>query len=185
MATLAGNFINASPIGDLTIFFLALDARVVFNNKGSLRELPLRKLYKGYKQLDKKPEEYVEKIWFTIPARKQFFNFEKVSKRTHLDIASVNTAISIQMNGEEIAEAGISAGGVAPIPLYLEKTSRFLKGKKISAELIAETIALAKTEIAPISDARGSREYKTLLLGQLIKAHFMASPGPSNGGEAL
>ena len=51
-----------------------------------------------------------------------------------------------------------------------------------------ETIEVAKTEIAPISDARGTKEYKTFLLGQLIKAHFeeirKASPSPSDGGEA-
>jgi len=180
MATIAGNFINASPIGDFTIFFLALDAQVVLNdlsasssNGEGLRVLPLKKLYKGYKQLDKKPEEQLEQLWFELPAKNSFFNFEKVSKRTHLDIASVNSAICITMNAGVIENAGVSAGGVGPVPMYLQKTSDFLKGKKISGETIEATIETAWSEISPISDARGSKEYKTLLLGQLIKAHFM------------
>ncbi len=174
MATIGGNIINASPIGDFTIFFLALDAQLVLSNEKTKREISLRKLYKGYKTLDKTPEEKIEQIWFEIPGKNSHFNFEKVSKRTHLDIASVNSAISITANRTEITKAGISAGGVSPIPMYLQKTSEFLNGKKVSEETIQGAIDVMKTEISPISDARGSKEYKTLLLGQLIKAHFIS-----------
>jgi xanthine dehydrogenase small subunit len=174
MATIGGNFINASPIGDFTIFFLALNAQLVLSDGQTKRELSLRKLYKGYKQLDKRPEEFIDKIWFQLPGENALFHFEKVSKRTHLDIASVNSAISITMNGVRIANAGVSAGGVAPVPMYLQKTSEFLEGKKISEEIVHEAIEIAQTEISPISDARGTKEYKRLLLGQLIKAHFIS-----------
>ena len=173
MATIGGNFINASPIGDFTIFFLALDAQLALDDGKIKREFPLRKLYKGYKQLDKKPEEIISSISFELPDANTYFNFEKVSKRTHLDIASVNSAIYLQMKGDVIESAGLSAGGVGPVPMYLQKTSDFLKGKKITDDLIASAIELMKTEILPISDARGSKEYKALLLEQLIKAHMM------------
>jgi xanthine dehydrogenase small subunit len=176
MATIAGNFINASPIGDFTIMFLALDAQLLLSDGTATRELPLRKLYKGYKTLDKKPEEHIEQIWFELPDKNSFFHFEKVSKRTHLDIASVNSAIYLQLNDEVIEIAGISAGGVGPVPMYLQKTSEFLTGKRISEELIKDAIAIMQTEISPISDARGTKEYKTLLLGQLIKAHALCLP---------
>ena len=177
MATIAGNFVNASPIGDLTIFFLALDAQIdlapnLSPEDRGFRTVPLKKFYKGYKQLDKQPGEIISKIWFEIPEKNSFFNFEKVSKRTHLDIASVNSAILITMNGNEIVKARLSAGGVGPVPMYLQKTSEFLIGKKINEETINTAIGVMNKEISPISDARGSREYKTLLLGQLIKAHF-------------
>jgi xanthine dehydrogenase small subunit len=173
MATIAGNFVNASPIGDLTIFFLALDAKLILNDGEAKREIPLRAFYKGYKTLDKKPGEQVAQIWFELPDKKTIFHFEKVSKRTHLDIASVNSAIRITMNGDRVEAAGISAGGVGPVPMYLQKTSEFLKGKEINEGLIHEVIEIAQTEISPISDARGTKEYKRLLLGQLIKAHFI------------
>ena len=173
MATIAGNFVNASPIGDFTIFFLALDAEIVLSDGKKKRELPLRKLYKGYKTLDKKPEEYIEAISFELPGKNDLFHFEKVSKRTHLDIASVNTAICLRMNSDKIAHAGISAGGVGPVPLYLEKTAAFLKGKTVTEDMVRQAIEIVNTEISPISDARGTKEYKALLLGQLIKAHFI------------
>lgn len=173
MATIAGNFINASPIGDFSIFFLALNAQVILSDGETTRELSLRKLYKGYKQLDKTPGEFIEKIWFELPAGNSLFNFEKVSKRTHLDIASVNTAISITVNEKTIVDAAISAGGVAPVPIYLERTSGFLKNKTLSEEIVYDALEMVQTEISPISDARGTKEYKRLLLGQLIKAHFI------------
>jgi xanthine dehydrogenase small subunit len=175
MATLAGNFVNASPIGDMTAWFLALDAAIVFNNE---REIPLRELYLGYKKLAKRDDEFITKIRF----RKGFshFNFEKVSKRTFLDIASVNTAISLRSEPSaaaggltKIIEAHISAGGVAPVPLYLKKTSEFLRDKEISEETISEAGKILQTEISPISDVRGAADYKRLLLGQLFKAHFV------------
>jgi len=177
MATIGGNIINASPIGDFTIFFLALDAQLVLSDGETKREIPLRKLYKGYKTLDKKPEEHIEQIWFELPDKNTYFHFEKVSKRTHLDIASVNSAISITINRNEITKAGISAGGVGPVPMFLQKTSEFLNGKTLrqaqDEKTIQEAIEVMKTEISPISDARGTKEYKTLLLGQLIKAHLL------------
>jgi xanthine dehydrogenase small subunit len=173
MATIAGNFANASPIGDLTIFFLALDARIILNNTGVTRELALKDFYKGYKQLDKHPGEYIERIWFPLPAKNTTFNFEKVSKRTNLDIASVNSALTITTDGNVITAAGLSAGGVGPVPMYLRKSVDFMTGKKITEALVAEVITIVDTEISPISDARGTAAYKRLLLGQLIKAHFI------------
>jgi len=156
MATVAGNFTNASPIGDLTIFFLALNATLQLNDGKQSRQIQLNQFYKGYKSLDKSPEEFIEKIFFELPGEKDLFNFEKVCKRTYLDIASVNTAIYLKMKENEIVAAGMSAGGVGPIPTYLFKSSEWLVGKRVSATMIAELIAVAQAEIKPISDVRGT-----------------------------
>ena len=173
MATIAGNIINASPIGDFSIFLLALDAQLILSNGKTKRNIPLRKLYKGYKVLDKTPDEYIEKILFRLPDQDCLFNFEKVSKRTHLDIASVNSAVFLKMKNDTIIEAGISAGGVAAIPAYLVDSSKFLTGKKVNKSLVEDLLFIIQKEISPISDARGTSEYKRLLLQQLVKAHFI------------
>jgi xanthine dehydrogenase small subunit len=226
MATLAGNFINASPIGDMTVWFLALDADIIFNNG---REMPLRKLYIDYKKLAKTDTEFISTIRFQKPGGDFYFNFEKVCKRTYLDIASVNTAISLTVEstpgpgwvppalakdeggrmkdeGERmkdeasdldssfilppssfnevehrITSAHIAAGGVAPIPLYLKDTSEFLRGQIVSAETIADADEIMQAEISPISDVRGSADYKRMLLRQLFRAHFVEMfDGPRN-----
>ncbi len=172
MGTVAGNFVNASPIGDLTVFFLALDSTITLKGT-SERSLKLRDLYKGYKQLDKSPDEIVTSVRFPLPGKNTRFHFEKVSKRTYLDIASVNSAIRLEMDDDTIREAHVSTGGVAPIPKYLSNTSAFLAGKPANKETVRAAINVMNEEVAPISDARGAADYKRLLLRQLFFAHFL------------
>ncbi|OUJ74629.1 FAD binding domain-containing protein [Hymenobacter crusticola] len=185
MATVAGNFVNASPIGDLTIMSLALNAQLVLSDGNTTREVPLREFYQGYKQLAKTPQENITAIWFELPDARTTFNFEKVSKRTHLDIASVNSACRLTVTNGFITAASLSAGGVGPTPRLLPKASAFLVGKEVSEALIQETAELAQTEISPISDARGTETYKRLLLSQLLKAHFLALFPQLNAAELL
>lgn len=173
MATIAGNFINASPIGDMSIFFLALDASVTLSNNGEERTLKLNELYKGYKQLNRQAGEFIKQLSFTIPAENSLFNFEKVTKRTHLDIASVNSACQLIVKGDVIEHIYLSAGGVAPFPKYLTATCQFLTGKRLHEETLQQAIDIVQSEVAPISDARGSEAYKRLLLRQLFLAHFV------------
>jgi xanthine dehydrogenase small subunit len=212
MATLAGNFVNASPIGDMTVWFLALDAEIDLcssphASEGVTRSLLLKNLYLGYKTLAKDDDEIITAIRFRKPGADFYFNFEKVCKRTYLDIATVNTAISLRIESapgpdwtppalssppyeggvaaasadgvgltkveHTITEAHVSAGGVAPIPLYLKETSAFLSGKRINTETIAAANQIMQQEISPISDVRGTADYKRLLLRQLFRAHFV------------
>lgn len=172
-ATPGGNIVNASPIGDLAILFLALDAAVGLRNGDRRRELPLKDFFKGYKELDKAPNELVEWVRFPVPAKNALFNFEKVSRRTHLDIASVNSAMLLELQGDVIRKVHLSAGGVAPVPLYLSGTVEFLRGKSLDARVMGDAAAAAQSEISPISDTRGSADYKRLLLRQLVFAHFI------------
>ena len=173
MATIAGNIVNASPIGDMTIILLALNADVTIAGGGPSRAMPLRDLFLGYKKLDMAPEEYLRNISFEYDSAKALFSFEKVSRRTHLDIASVNSAIQLCMEGDLIAVCHLSAGGVSPVPLYLKKTSAFLRGRDVSSASLLQANEVLQQEISPISDARGSADYKRLLLRQLLFAHFL------------
>jgi xanthine dehydrogenase small subunit len=172
-ATLGGNLINASPIGDLAVFFLALDAKLTLLSGSRKRTVPLQHFFQGYKQIDLKPCERLLAIRFNIPTQVDRFSYEKVSKRTHLDIASVNSAMLIQEQAGKITTVQLSAGGVAPFPLYLTKTCAYLLGQTVCLETVKKAADIAQSEIAPISDIRGSAQYKRLLLQQLLYAHFL------------
>ncbi len=171
-ATIAGNIVNASPIGDMTNILLALNANLKLSNGKSTRHVPIRKFYKGYKTLNKADDEIIISVSIKIPFENYLFNFEKVSRRTYLDIASVNSTFFAILKDNRFEDVSISAGGVAPIPHFLEMTSDFLKGKSVELDLILKSLEIAAGEISPISDARGSAEYKSFLLRQLILAHF-------------
>lgn len=172
IATIAGNLVNASPIGDLSVFLLVLDTILILNDNGKRREVALKDFFKGYKMIDKTPTEMIEKIKFKLPSNDTFFNFEKVCKRTYLDIASVNCAISLKISNNCIEKAAVAVGGVAPIPLFLKETAAFLIGQKAATETSIEANNILQKEIAPISDVRGSADYKRLLARQLFLAHF-------------
>ena len=173
MASLGGNLVNASPIGDMTIFFLALNSDItITNNHSEERQLPLKDFYKGYKTYDLKEDELLKAITFKLPKEQSYFNFEKVCKRTHLDIASVNSAIHISIENTTIVEAHVSIGGVAAIPKYLHKTSEYLAKKPLTPETVQKANEILQNEISPISDVRGTNTYKKLLARQLFFAHF-------------
>ena len=174
MATVAGNLVNASPISDMAVFLLALNGAAVLNAQGTRRRLLLKDFYKGYKKLDLRPGEMLEAVEFTVPEHNRLFNFEKVGKRTHLDIAGVNSAMALEVQAGRIVGAGVSAGGVAPIPVYLKATSDFLINKTIDAHTVQGAAETALQEIAPIGDVRGSVAYRRLLVRQLIYAHFFS-----------
>ncbi len=173
IATIAGNLVNASPIGDLSVFLLVLDTVLILNNHGKRREVALKDFFKGYKIIDKTPTEMIEKIKFKLPSKGTLFNFEKVCKRTYLDIASVNGAISLKIKDNLIEKAAVAIGGVAPIPLFLKETSAFLIGQKLHTQTALAANNILQKEIAPISDVRGSTDYKRLLARQLFIAHFI------------
>jgi xanthine dehydrogenase small subunit len=173
ISTVAGNFVNASPIGDFTVFFLALNAKITLTENDNNRTIFLKDFYKGYKDLDKTADEIVSAISFEIPRETSQFNLEKVSKRIHLDIATVNTAAKIDVVNGTISEAHIAAGGVGPIPMYLRKTGAFLTGKTLNSANIKAANEVLQSEISPISDVRGTADYKRLLLRQLFFAHFI------------
>ena len=171
-ATLGGNIINASPIADLTIMLLALEAELVLQDGESRRTVPLRSFYRGYKEMDRAPKELLAQIMIPTSDGGSQFHFEKVSKRKYLDIASVNCALRIDLAAGEVRQVGLAMGGVAPIPLFMEQTTQYLLGRPISTDTVQGAIDVAQDEVSPISDIRGSAEYKRLLVRQLLIAQF-------------
>ena len=177
-ATVGGNLVNASPIGDVTVLMLALDAKVRCRQTAAgtaqERELPLCRLYRGYKDLDLAPGELVSHVLLDIPSTvRAKVDFQKVSKRKCLDIATVNSACRIEARDGRIEQLGLAVGGVAPIPLYLEHVSKAAMGKPLDDQTLREILNGTQEAIAPIDDVRGSADYKRSLCRRLQMAHFL------------
>jgi xanthine dehydrogenase small subunit len=170
-ATLAGNIANASPIADMTSILIALGAELALaDGSGKQRRLPLADAFIGYKKLAFSEGERIASI--RLKAEPVRLSFEKVAKRAHLDIASVNSAIAIRENSDgSIRDARLSFGGVGPTPLCIASASKLLCGQKISAALVIRLAEAAVEQAKPISDVRGSAEYRTRLVYRLVLAH--------------
>jgi len=185
-ATVGGNLVNASPIGDMSILLLALDAELLLRHHGRERRLPLKDFFLGYKKLALAEGEMLVAVEFQLP--KGGFHFEKVAHRDHLDIASVNCALVLELEDRVVRRLRLSAGGVAPIPLRLSKVEETLIGLELYASRAVAAASLAAASVEPLDDVRGSARYKRLLLRQLVLASFLAlAPhlDPAEVGEFL
>jgi xanthine dehydrogenase small subunit len=171
-ASIAGNVCNGSPIADITCLLMALNAELHLSRQGRLRTVALKDFYLGYKKMNRADDEHVVAIAFPEVKVGERVNWEKVSKRAWLDIASVNAAARIGVTDGVFSSASLALGGVAATPLYLKAASAYLVGRPLSAKTVVDCVATAMDEFSPISDVRGSADYKALLARQLLLAHF-------------
>ena len=137
MATVGGNIANGSPIGDVSVMLMGLDATLVLSNKGIKREVKLRDFFVGYKKVAKDAEELVECVYFDKPNESTRFSFEKISKRIHLDMATVNSSMRVVLEEGVIQKASFAVGGLGPTIRYLDKTADYLVGKGIPADKVS------------------------------------------------
>lgn len=153
-ATCIGNIVNASPLADSATPLLALDAIVVIEGTKGRREVKLEDFIVFVRKTVLEKEEIV--IGIKVPYNESIRGcFFKNSRRKEVDLSTVCGTV-LKCN----EEYRIAFGSVAPTPIRLKKTEEFLKGKKISEEILNEASEMAKTEVSPIDDVRASKEYR-------------------------
>lgn len=172
--TLAGNIANGSPIGDAMPALFVLGAQIeLAGSGGASRRVDINDFYTGYKTNVMRPDELIARIHVPLPVPGDLFKLYKVSKRHDLDISSFMAAFHATLRGDVIERIRIAYGGVGPIILRLPKTEAFLTGQPLNEETMAAAGELARTEITPISDVRGSADFR-LQLGENIVRRFQA-----------
>jgi xanthine dehydrogenase small subunit len=172
-ATIAGNIVNASPIGDLSIMFLALGAKLHIRSGEKVRERELDGFFQGYKKYDLAQGEVIEELAIHLPGKESRFAFDKVAMRRYLDIAACNAALRLDYDGKTMTNVRIAAGGVAPVPLLLKQAAAVAEGKAPGAAMVRECAAAALAEVTPIDDVRGSAAYKKTVLRQILFGLFL------------
>ena len=165
--TLVGNIANGSPIGD-TLPYLFVAGAVLELNNGA-RTVPIDRFYLGYRKFDLQPDEIITRVRIGIV--RDTLKLYKVSRRKDLDISAFTAAIRLAMTGDRIDRAGIAYGGVAPTVIRLPRTEAFLTGKSATLETFEHAGRIARDEIKPISDVRGSADYR-LQLAENIMSKF-------------
>jgi xanthine dehydrogenase molybdopterin binding subunit/xanthine dehydrogenase small subunit len=178
-ATMGGNLVTASPIGDSAPVLLALDARVVLASAKGERVLPIEEFFVAYRKTALQPDEILKSI--VIPrvvdlarSRRKFY---KVSKRREMDISTVAACFSVQFDKSNlISNARLAFGGVAARPARAKKTESALTGKKWNEATLREAIPILEAEFKPISDVRGSANYRQRLIVDLLRKFFDDDP---------
>ncbi|MGZ8832099.1 MAG: xanthine dehydrogenase small subunit [Thermoanaerobaculia bacterium] len=170
--TLAGNIANASPIADTLPFLYVTDARLELTGRNGVRTMPIASFYRGYKSLDLAADEIITRIIIPLPGRGETLRLYKVSKRSHLDISSFTAAMLMRRAGDRIDSIRIAYGGVGPLILRLPRTESFLTGKSFSLGTMEDAGAVAREEITPISDVRGSRDFRLQLAENVLRKFY-------------
>ena len=177
-ATLAGNIVTASPIGDMPPILLALDADVVLQNARGSRTVPVAEFFAGYRKSVIAPDEVVR--WVVIPRNTRVsdrgtrrMDSYKVSKRRELDISITAAAFVVDTDESGIVtHARLAFGGVAATPARAKNTEAFLVGKRWDASTIAGASETLATEFAPLDDHRSGAAYRRDLVVSLFEKFF-------------
>ncbi len=166
--TLAGNLANASPIGDMIPPLMVLDAELDLAGPSGTRLVKINEFYTGYRATVLRSGELISRIRILLPDAEDIFKLYKVSRRLDLDISSFNAAIWMRKNGRYIQEIRMAFGGVGPVVKRLHRVERFLIGKPLSLANFEQAAQMARQEVTPISDVRGSDEYRRTLSHNIL-----------------
>lgn len=169
VATLAGNVANGSPIGDTLPFLLISDAVVETRSSRGKRAIPFRSFYLGYRKTALRSDEFITGIRFRAPEKQELLKLYKVAQRKDLDISCVNAGFRLTLAKGRIASAQIAFGGVAATPLSLKETEKFLTGKEWNPATVSAALDKIAHEIKPLSDLRGSADYRLKLSQNLFR----------------
>ncbi|MBF8984227.1 xanthine dehydrogenase family protein subunit M [Lutibacter sp. B2] len=167
-ATMTGNICNASPLADTSTPLLALDAKVLVYGPNGEREIPINELFVWVRKVSLEHGEIVKGV--RIPAYENIIgDFQKISRRKEVDLSTVASTV-VKINDE----IRIALASVAPTPIRARKAESFIKGKKLTDEVIEEAAKIAASEASPIEDVRASKEYRIEMIKIAVKRNLNA-----------
>jgi xanthine dehydrogenase small subunit len=186
-ATIGGNIGTASPIGDLPPVLLALDAQVRLASAAGDRVVALADFFKGYRQTDLQPGEVIQTViisrTLTPGATRRLSQSYKVGKRGTDDISIVAAAFTVDLDDQDwVVHARLAYGGVAATPARAIAVEQQLLGQPWNSNTVQATKAALKDAFTPLTDLRGSAEYRKLLVANLFEKFFVEMPFNSGNG---
>jgi carbon-monoxide dehydrogenase medium subunit len=167
-ATLVGNCLRASPAGDGSAAAYALGASLTFVSKEGERQEHIDQLFTGYAQTSRKPDELATEIRIPAPKAGSKSAFWRVT-RVNEDLAKLNVAVYLEMDGDTCSQARLVMGCVGPTLLRLPKCEEILKGSKIDEATLEAVANTVNDEITPIDDKRSTAEYRRSVAPVFLK----------------
>ncbi len=169
--TIGGNLCNASPSSDTAPALLALGARVKIAGERDERTIALEEFFMGPGQTVLQPGEILTEVLISPPAPHTAGVYLKLGIRKAMEIAlvSVGVVLSLDKIRGICKEIKIALGAVAPTPIRSKKAEAVMKGRPLVDEWITQAAQRASEEARPISDLRGSAEYRREMVKVLVQ----------------
>ena len=175
-ATIAGNLCTASPIGDTAPSLMALDGSIEIFSNNKYKYISIEDLFVDYRKTILNPNDILTSIIIPLPSLDKKYYAWKVSKRHDQDISTVSLASLIEINEKNIIQScKIAFGGLAATTIRVKEIENALIGKSpVSSQ--NDVVNITKKTIKPLSDLRGSADYRiNLAIGLLKRLLFSVS----------
>lgn len=172
--TIAGNLVTASPANDTISPLMALDAKLSLLSARGERVIPLVDFYTGVRKTVMEPDEVITDIFFDAPGPDQHSYFIKTALRKAQAISVINISVLLGLKEGVVQSPQITLGAAAPVIIHAEDAEDYLEGKTLSDEVIREAASLTAEAASPISDVRGSADYRDYMLSVIAKRSLTA-----------
>ena len=159
-ASLGGNLCNAAPSGDGIPNLIAHGAIATIVGPNGTREANVEDICIGPRKTSIEDNELLVSINFPINPSGFGASYLRFIPRNEMDIAVAAAGVSVVIENGKFTNARVSLASVAPTPLFVKEAGDVLIGKSVSSEAIGEAAVLAKNAATPISDMRGTAEYR-------------------------
>jgi carbon-monoxide dehydrogenase medium subunit len=170
MATVGGNIANAAPSADTAPPLVVFDAVAEIAGPNGRRELPVAGLFAGPSQTVLASDEILTGFRLPAPPPRTGSVYQRHTPRKIMDIAVVGVGARLSLDGDgSIADARICLGAVAPTVIRASEAEQALTGQPPSEDLFARAGELAQQAASPISDVRGSADFRRYLVGVMTR----------------
>lgn len=166
MGTIGGNIAHADPNNDVPAALLALDGKIVAASKAGFRIIDADDFFLDAFTTVLRPNEIVKEVRIPINQNRAC-SYVKV-ERNYGDYGIVGVAVAITLNGDICERCIIALAGVSSKVTKAYEASKMIEGKKITTMLIKKASDIADTEAKPVSDIRGSEEFKRRMIRMAV-----------------
>jgi len=174
-ASIGGNLCNAAPSADSIPLLIALGVRCRIAGVDGEREVPVEQFCTGPGRSILKPGELLVSLQFPPPAPGKGACYIRFIPRNEMDIAVAGAGVGVELDNGLIRSARIALASVAPIPLYVPEAGAALAGSPASDDAIQRAADIAKEAAKPITDMRGTVDYRRHLCGVLVRRALHAA----------
>lgn len=159
-ATLAGNICNASPAADTVPALLVYGAAVAVAGPEGERLIPVADFLLGPRRTACGPNEIVTAVWLPMPREPYGAAFARLTRRRGVDLATLNLCCGVDTDGVST----FAYGAVGPRAFLVSDDSGVLADPNAAAAAKDAVLASLAAQATPISDVRGSAEYRRAML---------------------
>jgi carbon-monoxide dehydrogenase medium subunit len=166
-ASLGGNLCNGSPAGDTIPPMIVLGGIARIAGPDGTREVPVASFCTGPSKTVLKDGEFLVSLHFPSPEANSGAYYLRFIPRNEMDIAVVGVGAKVVLNQDksQFISARVALGAVAPTPLFVQAVGDALVGQPVSDESVQKASKIAQDAARPISDMRGTAEYRKHLIG--------------------